>query len=52
MQYEYKHITTSHLLTKDELNREGYSRWELVSVLFIHGDFYHTFKRAIIDESK
>ena len=47
MKYEYKHIRTNHLLTKDELNREGDARWELVSVIVVCGEVFHTFKRVI-----
>lgn len=49
MKWEYKHITSGHLLTKQELNHEGDAGWELVSILTIRGDFYHTFKRAKIE---
>ena len=49
MKYEYKQITANHLLDVWELNDEGYSRWELVSVIVVAGEFHHTFKRARID---
>ena len=51
MKYEYKHIRTNHLLTKDELNREGNARWELVSVIVVCGEVFHTFKRALLDDA-
>lgn len=49
MKYEYKQITTQHLLSEWELNDEGCLRWELVSVIAVAGEFHHIFKRAIID---
>ena len=51
MKYEYKHIRTNHLLTKVELNKEGNSRWELVSVIIVGGEFYQTFKRALLEDA-
>lgn len=51
MKYEYKHIRINHLLTRDELNREGDARWELVSILIVNGEFYHTFKRVLTDDA-
>ena len=51
MKYEYKHIRTNHLLTKDELNREGDARWELVSVIVVCGEVFHTFKRVLTDDA-
>lgn len=51
MKYKYKHIRTNHLLTKDELNREGNSRWELVSIITVCGELYHTFKRTLLDDA-
>lgn len=50
MKYEYKHIRTNHLLTKAELNAEGNSRWELVSIITAWGEFCHIFKRALLED--
>ena len=54
MKYEYKYITTDHLLTKDELNAEGQARWELVNILILNGGVskvIHTFKRILTDDA-
>jgi len=54
MKYEYKRITTDHLLAKDELNAEGQARWELVNILILNGrvsKVIHTFKRVLTDDA-
>ena len=49
MKYEYKYIMSNHWLTKAELNKEGNSRWELVSVLEEGIKIYYIFKRALLE---
>lgn len=47
MKWEYKHISSNHLFSKYELNYEGDAGWELVSIMAVNGEFYHTFKREL-----
>ena len=51
MKYEYKYVRSKHhWLTKEELNAEGNSRWELVSVIQEGIENYYIFKRALLED--